>query len=82
MARAMYILIILHICNDETCKPGACVSTCVRLIKKLALSFMIKTSVCLTGLVTNIESAGAGIVSSFPIISGMYYVKKRRHVNY
>ena len=29
-----------------------------------------------TGFITNIESAGAGIVSSFPIISGMYYVKK------
>ena len=50
--------------------------------KKLVSSFMIKTSVCLTGLVTNIESAGTGIVSSFPIISGMYYVKKRRHVDY
>ena len=55
MARAMYVLIILHICNDETCKPNACMSTCVRLIKKLALSFMIKTSVRLDCFVKTVS---------------------------
>lgn len=29
------------------------------------------------GFTTNIESAGSGTVSSFPILVGMYYVKKR-----
>lgn len=49
--------------------PGSIESTTIRGLPEI----LYRDS---TGLVTEIESAGSGIASSFPIIAGVHYVKK------